>query len=167
MNNLKILAAVALCMAYVAGIVTGWVGYTLAGENPPPREERGSWLTHTLQLDDAQKAEMETIWSRDIFSREGDDTRSRIRALYDARNSEVRALLDEEQQAAFDDIYRSFEEKKGAISEERRKRYDEAVAKTMAILTPEQQGKYQKILDDFEKRGPRRDHGSPDWRPKN
>ena len=74
-------------------------------------------------------------------------------------------MLTEEQQATFDEIYRAFEEKKEALSEARRKRHDEAVEKTMAILTPEQREKYQKIIDDFEKRGPKRDHGPSGWRP--
>lgn len=167
MTKLKVLAAIALCMAYVAGIATGWAGYTLAGEKPPPPpDERGggSWLSHTLQLDEAQQAKMEEIWSPEAARRDGDDARNRIRALYDERNADVRAMLTAEQQVRFDEIYRISEEKKEAISAERQKRHDDAVAKTMAILTPEQQGKYQKILEDFEKRGPKREHGPSDWR---
>jgi len=166
MTKLKLLAAIALCMAYVAGIATGWAGYTLAGENPPPPPEDrgGSWLSHTLQLDESQQAQLEAIWSPEASRRDGDDARNRIRAIYDERNAEVRAILTEEQKLKFDEIYRLSEEKKEAISEERRLRHDENVEKTMAILNPEQQEKYQKILEDFEKKGPKRDHGPSDWR---
>jgi len=164
MTKLKLLAAIALCMAYFAGIATGWAGYTLAGEKPPPPpEERGSWLSHTLQLDEAQQAKMEEIWSPEASRRGGDDARDRIRAIYDMRNAEVRAILTEEQQARFDEIYRLSEEKKEAIAQERHQRHEEAVQKTMAILTPEQQVKYEKLLEDFEKRGPKRDHGPGGW----
>jgi Spy/CpxP family protein refolding chaperone len=165
MNKLKILAAIALCMAYAAGIATGWAGYILADEKPPPPPgDRGSWLSQTLQLNEDQRVKLEEIWSPEADRRDGDDARTRIRALYDERNAQVRALLTEEQQAQFDEIYRVIEEKKDAIAQERQARHEEAVKKTMAILTPDQQAKYQKILDDFEKKDPKRDRGAGDWR---
>lgn len=165
MNNLKLVAAIALCMAYVAGIATGWAGYTLAGEVPPPPPGKGSWLSHTLQLDADQKERMEAIWSKESLGQEGDDARVKMRALYDARNQEVRALLSPEQVVAFDEIYRAFEEKKEVLSQERRQRRDQAVQETMAILTPEQRENYQKILEDFERRGPSGGHGPGAWPP--
>ena len=166
MTKLKVLAAVALCMAYIAGIVTGWAGYTLASEQPPPAEEKkGSWLSHTLHLTPEQEAQIEAIWSQEAPRHEGDDVRTRIRALYDERNARVRDMLTEEQKTAFDVIYAECEQKKDAISEERRARYDAAVQKTMAVLTPEQQEKYKEIIDDFEKRRPKRDRGPSEWRP--
>ena len=165
MTKLKFLAAIALCMAYIAGIATGWAGYTLAGEKPPPppRDERGSWLSHTLQLDASQRTRMEEIWSPEASRRDGDDARTRIRAIYDERNAAVRALLTPEQQVQFDAIYQKSEEQKEAIARERHERHEEAVKKTMAILTPEQQVKYQKIIDEFEKRGPKGEHGPDGW----
>ncbi len=165
MNNVKVLAAIALCMAYVAGIATGWAGYTLTGEHPPRPGEKDSWLSHTLQLTDEQRETMEAIWSPESSGRDGEDPRARIRAMYDERDNEVRNLLTEAQQAQFDAIYRTLEEKKDALSEERRVRHEEAIQKTMAILTPEQQKEYQKIVDDFEKRGSKRMRGPGDWRP--
>lgn len=156
MNKLKLLAAAALCMAYAAGIATGWAGSTLAGEAPPPPRDRGSWLSHELGLNDAQKAQMEAIWTRELPGPEGDE-RARVRALYDERNARVRELLTEPQRESFDAIYRECDEKRDAIYAERRKRHDDAVAKTMAILDPAQQEKYKAILADFEKRGPGRD----------
>src|SRR5690606_32274205 len=92
MSKLKLLAGIALLLAYAAGIATGWAGYTLAGEQPPPPRDRGSWLSHELRLSPEQKEKMEVIWSREA---RGDD-RSTVRDLYDARNNEVRALLTEE-----------------------------------------------------------------------
>ncbi len=157
MTKLKILAGLALCLAYVAGIATGWAGYTLAGEKPPPPRDKGSWLSHELQLSPEQKAQMESIWSKEAM---GDD-RSKVRDLYDARNNEVRAILTEEQKKTFDEIYRVSEEKREAVYAERRARHQKAVDDTMAILNPEQQEKYKKIVEDLEKRGPGRDHGMP------
>lgn len=155
MTKLKILAGLALCLAYAAGIVTGWAGYTLAGETPPPPRDKGSWLSHELQLSPEQKAKMESIWSKEAM---GDD-RARVREMYDARNAEVRAMLTEEQKATFDAIYQASEEKREAIYAERRARHQKAVEDTMAILNSEQQTKYKKIVEDLEKRGPNRDHG--------
>lgn len=155
MTKLKLLAALALCLAYAAGIATGWAGYTLAGSSPPPPGDRGSWLSHELQLSPEQKTRMETIWSKEAM---GDD-RSRVRELYEERNGEVRAILTEEQQKTFDEIYRLSEEKREAVFSERRERHQKAVDETMAILTPEQQEKYKTIVEDLEKRGPSRDHG--------
>ena len=159
MKKLKLLAAVALCLAYFSGIATGWAGYTLAGEKPACGEERSSWLSHTLGLNEEQKATMEEIWSREGRGRDGDESRSVMRTLYEERNLQVRALLTEEQAKAFDDIYTAFEEKKEAISEERHQRHEDSVQRTMAILTPDQQERYKKILDDFERRGTKRKHG--------
>ena len=158
MNNLKLMAAVALCMAYAAGIATGWAGNTLAGEHRPPPERGGSWLSHTLGLDDAQKEQLEAIWSN-VGPGKDEDPRKRIRDLYDERNAEVRAMLSEAQQVEFDAIYQAFEDKKAALEAERRQRFDDAVAATRAILTPEQDEKYTKILEEFERKGPRRGRG--------
>lgn len=157
MTKLKLLAGIALLLAYAAGIATGWAGYTLAGEQPPPPKDRGSWLSHELGLSPEQKEKMEGIWSQEA---RGDD-RSSVRDLYDARNSEVRALLTEEQQASFDEIYRAFDAKREAVFAERRARHQKSVDETMTILTPEQQEKYKTIVEDLEKRGPGRDHGMP------
>lgn len=157
MSKLKLLAGIALLLAYAAGIATGWAGYTLAGEQPPPPRDRGSWLSHELRLSPEQKEKMEVIWSREA---RGDD-RSTVRDLYDARNNEVRALLTEEQQATFDEIYRAFDQKREAVFAERRARHQKSVEETMAILTPEQQEKYKTIVEDLEKRGPGRERGLP------
>jgi Spy/CpxP family protein refolding chaperone len=155
MTKLKVLAGIALLLAYAAGIATGWAGYTLAGEAPPPPRDRGSWLSHELGLSPEQKEHMERIWSREA---RGDD-RSSVRDLYDARNNEVRAMLTEEQKVKFDAIYRAFEEKREAVFAERRARHQKSVEETMAILNPEQQAKYRTIVEDLEKRGPGRDYG--------
>ena len=159
MNKLKLMAAVALCMTYIAGIATGWAGYTLASSPPPPQEGRGSWLSHTLELNDKQTSEMKEIWSREGQGREGDDGREKMRALYDERNGQVRALLNEEQAKAFDEIYRAFDEKKELLSNGRRQRHEDAVRKTMAILTADQQERYQTILDDVDRRGSKKMRG--------
>lgn len=156
MTKLKILAALALCLAYVAGIATGWAGFTLSGEPPQPPRDRGSWLSHELQLSPEQKTQMEAIWSKEAL---GDD-RAKVRALYDERNSQVRDLLTEEQQKAFDEIYRLSEEKREAVFSERQKRHQDAIDKTMSILTPDQQEKYKTIVEDLEKREPSRDRGA-------
>lgn len=157
MTKLKVLAGLALILAYAAGIATGWAGYTLAGEQPPPPGDRGSWLSHELGLSAEQKDKMEAIWSKEV---RGDD-RSSVRDLYDARNNEVRALLTAEQQVRFDEIYRAFDEKREAVFAERRARHEKSVEETMAILNPEQQAKYKTIVEDLEKRGPGREHGMP------
>lgn len=164
LNKLKLLAAVALCLAYAAGIATGWAGYTLAGEQPPPPGERGSWISETLGLSADQKAKMEQIWSDEALGHGGDE-RAQMRALYDERDSQIRALLTEAQAASFDEIHQKCDEKRQAIYDERRRGREEAIKQTMAILSPEQQEKYKRILEDFEKRGPRRERGSSDWHP--
>lgn len=155
MTKLKLLAGLALCLAYVAGIATGWAGFTLAGEKSPPPRDKGSWLSHELQLSPEQKTRMEAIWSKEAM---GDD-RARVRELYEARNGEVRAILTEEQKKTFDEIYRASEARRDAVFEERRARHQKAVDETMAILTPEQQEKYKTILADLEKRDSNREHG--------
>lgn len=155
MTRLKVLAGLALCLAYAAGIATGWAGFTLAGEKSPPPRDRGSWLSHELQLSPEQKVQMEAIWSKEAT---GDD-RARVRELYEGRNDEVRAILSEEQKKTFDEIYRVSEEKRDAVFAARRERHQKAIDETMGILTPEQQEKYKTILADLEKRESSREHG--------
>jgi len=156
MNNFKLLAAVALCMAYVAGIATGWAGLTIAGATPPVPDRNGSWLSHTLGLTEEQETQMEAIWSREDS---GDDSRVSMRTLYEERNEAIRELMPPAQQEELDRIYEAFEEKKAAHSEARRARHEENVAKTMAILTPEQQKHYEEVLSKFGRRGPKGGHG--------
>lgn len=103
---------------------------------------------------------MEAIWSRE---ESGDDSRMSMRTLYEERNEAIRALMPEAQQEDLDRIYAEFEEKKAAYSEARRVRHEENVAKTMAILTPEQQKQYEEVLSKFGGRGPK---GGRGWPPK-
>lgn len=103
---------------------------------------------------------MEAIWSREDS---GDDGRVSMRTLYDERNAAIRTLMPEAQQEELDRIYADFEEKKTAYSEARRARHEENVIKTMAILTPAQQERYEEVLSKLGRKGSKGGHG---WPPK-
>ena len=142
MTKLKVLAAVALVMAYIAGIATGWAGSTLAGEKPGPSRDRGSWLSHALELSDSQKAQLEAIWSREAENAAEEDSRARVRALYEERNQAVREMLTRAT-GRLRRVHQSVENK-DAIAAGNTRPARAAVSKTMDILTPEQREKYKR-----------------------
>ena len=151
MTKTKIILVVCFLVTFAAGGVVGWS--VLRPDHPP----RGpSWLTAELDLTDQQREQMHNIWSEVMgatMRQHGDQSK----ALRQERDQAVIALLTDEQKTRYDAIYKEYLRKEAELSDQRKQAFDEAVKRTMQILTPEQAAKYEELM----KKQPERGFGPP------
>jgi Spy/CpxP family protein refolding chaperone len=138
-------------LALSAGVVAGMLAARLpaaatpaAGPQlpPPPGYERS--LADELDLNETQRQQMREIWEgvRGRVHRAFDDAKK----LSNNQLDELAVLMDTpEQKAAFAQITKKYADKYAGLERERNQMFEEAVARTNAILTPDQQKKYAEI----------------------
>ncbi|MCX5662303.1 MAG: periplasmic heavy metal sensor [Planctomycetota bacterium] len=150
MSKTKLIVVVVFVAAFAAGAATGLV-FRPFPHHPPgpgggPGPERGpSWLVTELSLSQAQQDEMLKIWGS--VGRSGWQEESEKRqALQKQRDEAIRKLVPASALAELDKVNDAFAKGYADLGEQRRQRFDAAVAKTKAILTPEQRAKYEAIL---------------------
>ena len=155
MTRARPIVILCFCVAFAAGIAAG-VAYTRSRGRPP----RGSRLAHELGLTPEQKEQMHQIWSGAMGSLR-QKRREQRGTLRDERDKAIRDLLNEEQEAKYDAVLKAYDDKMSALSDQRRKAFDEAVDRTKRILTAPQRKKYEEMLK--ERAEGRRGMGPP-WR---
>lgn len=99
-------------------------------------------------LSDSQRSQVDTI--KQDYSRKLDELRTAAAAQ---RDKDIQAILSEDQRGRYDSIQQDYARKTDEISQERKKTFDQAVARTRQILTADQIGKFDEWM---KKRG---DHG--------
>lgn len=123
------------------------------GPGPQPQESRdrrgpgspGSWLAQQLDLSTDQQQQLDAIWSevaRDR-GREQWDMRSKLRK---ERDDAIAALIPEDRKAEYERIHSDYDARVEDMESQWRSRFQQAVEKTKAILTPDQREKYDAIL---------------------
>ncbi|MDD4888374.1 MAG: Spy/CpxP family protein refolding chaperone [Phycisphaerae bacterium] len=147
MTKTKLILVACFLLVFLAGGSLGMLLFRCKAK-PEPR----SWLADELKLTDAQREQMRKIWSEapGPWSRASNEKRH---AAATQRDGDIRELLSEPQRMRYEAIQKDFAKAMEDLSQEQRKAFDEAVAKTKQILTPEQAEKYAAIM----KR--QRDHG--------
>ncbi|MFH0965937.1 MAG: Spy/CpxP family protein refolding chaperone [Planctomycetota bacterium] len=160
MTKTKLMVLACFLAAFAAGAAAG-VAWTRHSMRPP----HGSWIEHALDLTPQQREQMRAIWSS-MMSVSPQQRREQRLALQKERDAAVRALLDDEQGAKYDEVMKTYAEKLAAMDEAARKAFEEATQRTKEILTESQRKKYEELL----LQGPgRRRHrgpegmGRPDW----
>ena len=146
MTKTKMILIVSFLVTAAAGIGVG-----MLVSWPNPRYARRSRLARELNLSSEQQEQMRKIWS-EVRGFRGGRTGENRRALTQERDKAMIALLSEEQLSRHQQIVQEYERKLEELSQERRRRVQEAVKRTKQILTPEQAGKYEELL---KKRGGR------------
>jgi len=145
MNKVHLATVVGIAVAFAAG---GSVGMLVGSDRPVERRHRpgfGHGLTRDLNLTGAQKEQMKEIWSA-VMSREGRKAAwARRLALKQKRDEAIEALLTDEQRVRYDAILAEHDRAMEDMHQEGRRRIEEAVERTRAILTPEQAKKYDEI----------------------
>lgn len=113
-------------------------------------------LADDLQLDARQRRETRAIWeaARD----KGHQFFTEVQTLQKARDEALVALLNEQQKVKYEKVAQDFADQFAALTAGREKTFAEAVAQTKNILNPQQQKRYEEIL---QKRAP----GARDWPP--
>jgi Spy/CpxP family protein refolding chaperone len=161
----RLIVVVGFLTAFVAGLMLGAMFRPLpsvAQPLPPAtRPDRESWLAQQLDLSPDQQQQMKQIWS-DV-SRRGRGPGDKRWQFRRERDEAIKALVPEGQKAAYDRIHADYEAKVDADEKENRAQFDRAVERTKALLTPDQQKKYEEILG--RQGAGDRDRGRPSTRP--
>lgn len=142
MTRMRLMIAVLFLVAFGAGLTT-----SLAGQHwlSPPPPSRGNWLVRQLHLTAAQRKQMLDIWSG-VSHRDWRAEMRQRRQFQQQRDEAIRQLVPTDQQPRYDAIQKQYREQLEQLSRERKARFEQAVSKTKAILTPEQRKAYEKIL---------------------
>jgi len=148
MSRTRLILLGSFVIAFAAGVLTGLV-VSRVRERPPRR----SRLASQLNLTKEQQEQMRKIWSDVMSPYQGRRGEGRA-ALAQERDEAVVVLLTEDQRAKHEAILQDYARKMEELSQERRKRFDEAVERTKRILTPEQARKYEELLKERRARSP-------------
>ncbi len=148
-TKILIVGLTALCLS--AGVVAGMLVSRLpaAGSTPdsavPARSALMTPLVEELNLDADQQVKMRGIW---------EGVRTQVQQSYEdasklqtSRDNAIAGILTtDEQKAKFEKIAHDYHNQYLEISHKRDQTINEAIAHTKALLTPEQQTKYDEEL---------------------
>jgi Spy/CpxP family protein refolding chaperone len=141
-------------LALSAGVVAGLVAARLPGSSSaapvaPPPPPPGNPLDRTplaeeLGLTPQQRDQMRGIW--EPLRGKVHETFEDAQDLQRQRDEDLVAMLNDEQKAKFAKISRDYADRFVELGRRRDKLFDDAVARTRQMLTPEQREKYEQIL---------------------
>ncbi|MGH7179657.1 MAG: Spy/CpxP family protein refolding chaperone [Tepidisphaeraceae bacterium] len=151
MSRTNLIVVVAFVLALCAGVVMGLVGARI----PEARHER-SWIADELNLSTPQRERMRAIWSEMPRSRGRDERR----AIEKERDDALLALMNDQQRQQAQEVIAKYSERVSELSRQREQAYEQAVARTQAILTDAQREKYDELLKRRAERDPRPRQGS-------
>jgi len=156
MTKAQIMVIFGFLIAFGAGAVVGiQIKHpSIVQADVQKKPEERSWLRTELGLSAEQNNQMKAIWdSLHSSGRSHEDRRHRLR---DERDEAIAALIPPSGMGDYDKVLAVYSEKMNQLGQERDKEFAEAVAKTMKILTAEQQVKYQEFM---KRRDPNRPGG--------
>ncbi len=149
MTKIKAILLLSFLLVFAAGTS---LGVLLTRSHRPPRPRPQSWLTTELNLTKDQQDQMRKIWSEIMGASFRQDAERRA-ALMQQRDQAILALLTEAQRRDYEAVQEDFAHKMDQMSAERKQAFDEAVARTKRILTPEQAAKYDDLMTRQRERG--------------
>jgi Spy/CpxP family protein refolding chaperone len=109
------------------------------------RSTRGSFWATELGLTPAQREQLDRIWSA-LASRGRDDHDERRREFRRERDDAIADLVPEARLGEYDRIINAYSDRVADLERESREAYEAAVEQTKAILTPQQQSRYEELL---------------------
>lgn len=139
MNKARLILFGSFLVAFAAGVSAGLLVSHL---RVPPK--RPSWLASKLNLTPQQQEQMGRIWRE----KSPQNHRQARAALQEKRDSEITALLSEEQRLRYDAVLKEYANGLGKLSQERAKAFQQSVEQTISILTPEQASRYKAMLNE-------------------
>lgn len=154
MSKTKLIVLACFVAAFAAGLVAGMAGKRVTEPERPPPDR--SWIEGRLDLTPEQREQMHQIWSS-LLRRE--QQRERQEAFQKERDAAIQELLTDEQKMQYEAVVAEYTQKVEALSQERRKAFEDAVARTKAMLSEEQRVKYEQMLKQRE--GGRSRRGRP------
>jgi len=141
MNKTRALVAVLFVVAFAAGLTSGLA----SRQSDSPRAHRGGWLSSQLHLTAKQRQQMLAIWSKVSWGDRRKMMQER-RQYQQQRDQAIQKLLSPKQRKQYDAILKSYHQKLASMAAKRHKRFEQAVAKTKAILTPQQRKLYEQAM---------------------
>ncbi|HVX83370.1 MAG TPA: Spy/CpxP family protein refolding chaperone [Phycisphaerae bacterium] len=154
-------------LALCAGTLMG-VGVARLSDRPAePTTRPQPALVTELNLSGKQQKDMEAIWS-DAMQTAGPSFMDRRKAIQEERDAAIAELLPPAMLAGYDKILDKYRASLDALNAERQKTIEDAEAKTLAILSPEQRDKYKEIMKQREggrRGGPGHRGGGPGMGP--
>jgi len=159
----RLIVAVAVIVSFCAGAM---VDHVVRGRGAPPGPHGpgggpGGYIANQLSLSADQQAKMKDIW-QNTFRRGGQENRAKRDDLRKHQEQSIAALIRPEDKPAYDKIVADTKSKMEAMDAEGKKAFDDAVARTKQILTPEQLKKYEQII---QRPWDHHDHDRPATRP--
>ena len=147
MTKSRLIFFVCFMAAFGAGLCVG-----LLWQRPAP-SSHADWLSE-LNLTAEQHEKIRAIWTEVMKTSDRQTQREKRAAAQKERDDALSALVTAEQKPRFEEIMNAYRKKADAIAQESQKAWDEAVARTKALLTEEQAAKYDELRKKrFEGRG--------------
>lgn len=133
-----IVLLVAYALALAAGTTSGVLAERLWSPTALPP------LAQQLQLTPAQSENMRKLWEG--VSTTADECYNQAQAIERQRDQALVDLLTDEQKLKFAAVDKAFARQFADLAARRQAAFDEALAKTEAMLNPQQKAEYQKII---------------------
>jgi Spy/CpxP family protein refolding chaperone len=160
LQSIKLYLALALVIAFLAGLATGRLQFFGGGGGGGP-EDRGderrrddgkrggrrpvSRMCVELGLDGEQRQKVLEIWSQALREVPPPPIKA-LRAAEDERKQAVIALLTPEQKAAYERLHADFDAKVEQLHAPGRAAFERAHERTKQLLTEEQRQKYEEMF---------------------
>ena len=138
MTRIRLILLGSFIVVFAAGISTGLLLPHLKG---PPRPR--SPLSRMLKLTPKQEKQMQEIWGEP-----GRGPGDKGPSITGEREQEVKQLLTEEQRPKYEAILQKYKARREEIAQERRRAFEEKIARTKEIFTAEQLAAYEKWLKE-------------------
>ncbi|NJL31714.1 MAG: hypothetical protein HC898_08820 [Phycisphaerales bacterium] len=142
MKKTRIMIGLVFMVAFAAGVSSALLARQFAEPAPRPR---GPWMTAELKLTPEQEKQMQEIWGT-LGRSGGHEESENRRALQKQRDDSIKALIPAERQADLEKLLEDYQRQMNELSQQRKQRFEAAVEKTKAMLTPEQREKFESIL---------------------
>lgn len=139
----KMMTLSLFALTLAAGAVAGLLISRLPAKEL--RQTSGSPLVSELELSNDQKEKMQKIWEK-VRDLSEDDLKQSTRAQGE-RDRAIEKLIPPDKTADYNKILHDYAETNASLKGKQEAEFKKAVVETKAILTPDQQKKYQKILD--------------------
>ncbi len=148
-------------LVLAAGMVIGRISTRLPATTQPADKQHG-WFDEQLNLSTDQRKQMDAIWG-DVFKNMGKTFEGRA-TIDKEREQAIQDMLSDDQKKAYAAIQDGYRAKRGEMDKQREKLFADANAKSRAILTEEQQKRWDVLSKERRGWGGLR-HGRPGSQP--
>lgn len=151
MGSIKFYLVLALLVTFGAGLATGRLKFGDAPDRDRDRKSPGSKLCDELGLAGPEREKVLSIWKQ-TMKEVPPPPMDKFREIDRARDETLLSLLTDAQRAKLEQINADADRQKEEINKPAIEAFKRADEQTRALLTPEQQQKFDKIVSERSKR---------------